>query len=102
MSLLKHLLICFLIVLTLNFSLSNIAIAQQFYAEADIPEHSPQSWSTPEIDIPTVEVKKKSSWIWWILGLAVVAGGAAAAAGGPEEDTGSSNGGGDGSVDVSW
>ena len=98
MRILKHLLICFLIVLTLNFSLSNIAIAQQFYAEADIPEHSPQSWSTPEIDIPTVEVKKKSRWIWWILGLAVVAGGAAAAAGvSPEEESGDT-----GSVDVSW
>ena len=101
MSLLKHLLICFLIVLTLNFSLSNIAIAQQFYAEADVPEHSPQSWSTPEIDIPTVEVKKKSRWIWWMLGLAVVAGGAAAAAGSLEEETipPSDDG---GTVDVSW
>lgn len=98
MSLLKHLLVCFLIVLTLNFSLSNIAIAQQFYAEADMPEHSPQSWSTPEIDIPTVEVKKKSRWIWWILGLAVVAGGAAAAAGAaPEEEKVDT-----GSVDISW
>ncbi len=98
MSLLKHLLICFLIVLTLNFSLSNIAIAQQFYAEADMPEHSPQSWSTPEVDIPTVEIKKKSRWIWWILGLAVVAGGAAAASGvTPEEASGDT-----GSVDVTW
>ena len=98
MSLLKNLFIFFLIVLTLNFSLSNIAIAQQFYAEADVPEHSPQSWSTPEEEIPTVEVKKKSSWIWWILGLAVVAGGAAAAAGvSPEEESGDT-----GSVDVSW
>ncbi|MBW2604936.1 MAG: hypothetical protein JRE28_11585 [Deltaproteobacteria bacterium] len=98
MRILKHLLICFLIVLTLNFSLSNIAIAQQFYAEADVPDHSPQSWSTPEIDIPTVEVKKKSRWIWWMLGLAVVAGGAAAAAGVvPEEASGDT-----GSVDVSW
>jgi len=98
MRILKHLLICFLIVLTLNFSLSNIAIAQQFYAEADMPDHSPQSWSTPEIDIPTVEVKKKSRWIWWILGLAVVAGGAAAAAGAaPEEEKVDT-----GSVDISW
>ncbi len=99
MSLLKNLFIFFLIVLTLNFSLSNVAIAQQFYAEADVSEHSPQSWSTPEIDIPTVEVKK-SRWIWWLLGLAVVGG--AAAANPPEEDTGSPNGGGDGSVNVSW
>ena len=98
MRILKHLLICFLIVLTLNFSLSDIAIAQQFYAEADVPEHSPQSWSTPEVDIPTVEVKKKSRWIWWMLGLAVVGGGAAAAAGAaPEEASGDT-----GSVDVSW
>jgi len=98
MRILKHLLICFLIVLTLNFSLSNIAIAQQFYAEADVPEHSPQSWSTPEVDIPTVEVKKKSRWIWWMLGLAVVGGGAAAAVdAAPEEASGDT-----GSVDVSW
>ena len=97
MSLLKHLLICFLIVLTLNFSLSNIAIAQQFYAEADIPEHSPQSWSTPEIDIPTVEVKKKSSFIWFLLGLVVVGGGAAVALSSSEEDDVDT-----GSVDVSW
>ncbi len=100
MRILKHLLICFLIVLTLNFSLSNIAIAQQFYAEADVPEHSPQSWSTPEEEIPTVEVKKKSSWIWWILGLAVIGGGAAAAVSAtPEEPSG---GGDTGSVDVTW
>ena len=99
MSLLKHLLICFLIVLTLNFSLSNIAIAQQFYAEADVPEHSPQSWSTPEEEIPTVKVKKKGSWLWWILGLAVVGGGVAAAAGAvPEEEPSGDTG----SVDVTW
>ncbi len=100
MRILKHLLICFLIVLTLNFSLSNIAIAQQFYAEADVPEHSPQSWSTPEEEIPTVKVKKKGSWLWWILGLAVVGGGAAAAASAiPEEEP---SGGDTGSVDVTW
>ncbi len=100
MSLLKHLLVCFLIVLTLNFSLSNIAIAQQFYAEADVPEHSPQSWSTPEEEIPTVKVKKKGSWLWWILGLAVIGGGAAAAVSAtPEEPSG---GGDTGSVDVTW
>ncbi len=102
MSVVKKLLICFLIVLTLNLYLSNTAISQQLYAKADVPKHDPQSWSTPEIEFPTVKVKK-SNWLLWVLGIAVVAGGAAAAAGGAKEEGGDGGDGVDtGSINITW
>ncbi len=102
MRLLKNLLVCFLIILTLNLYLSNTAISQQLYAKANAPKHDPQSWSTPEVKFPTVKVKK-SNWFWWVLGLSVVAGGAAALASTPEEDPSGGNGSSSGGlVGITW
>ncbi len=99
MDLLKKLLIGVLIVLTLNLYLPGTAMAQQLHATADVPKHSPQSWSTPEIKIPKEKPKKKGKWVWWILGLVVVAGGVAALAGGGDDDDNDDD---TGSVSGSW
>ena len=101
MSLLKNLIVCFLIILTLDLCLSNAVIAQKLYAEGNVPEHDPQSWSTPEVEVPVVKVKKKGSWFWWIIGLTVIAGAAAAAAPSPEKGS-SSNGSSGGVIGITW
>lgn len=82
-----------LVMLTLNFYLPSTAMAEQLYVKADMSEHSPQSWSTPEIKIPKEKPKKKG--VWWIIGLLLVVGGVAALAGGggdDDDDTGSFTG----------
>ncbi len=92
MNFIKKLLIGVLIVLTLNLYLPGSAMAQQLHAKADVPKHSPQSWSSPEIKItkPKEKPKKKGKkWVYILLGILVV-GGAAAGGGG------SGGGGGDG------
>lgn len=108
METLKKLFIVMLVFLILNLYLPRISVAQQLYAKADVPEHSPQSWSTPEKDIPGKKVRDERSWLsknkWWVLlGLAVAAGAAAAAGGGGDGGDDSSGGGGDtGSISGSW
>lgn len=99
MDLLKKLFISVLIVLTLNLYLPGTALAQQLHAKADVPKHSPESWSSPEIKITKTkeEPKKKGKkWVYILLGVLVV-GGAAAAAGG-----GGGDGGGVGRGDYSF
>ena len=98
MQFLKRLFIGILVLLTLNFYLPRVTFAQQarLYAKADVTEHSPESRTTPQKDIPG---KKSRKWLWWVLGALVVAGSVAAAGGGggggggddppdPPDDTG--------------
>lgn len=94
----KNIFIIILAVSILNLCLPKMTLAQQQVAKAETPKHQPQSWGTPEEDIPTIkEKKKRSGWIWLIvLGLLGIGGGAAALSGdgGDEEegDTGSYTG----------
>ena len=88
---LKKLFILVLILSILNLYLPNIAFAeqQQLFAKADITKHKPEILSTPEEDIPTIKVKKTSSWTWVIL-LALIGGVAAVAGGGGDSGGGAS------------
>jgi len=80
----------------LNLYLPKMTLAQQQVAKAETPKHQPQSWGTPEEDIPTIkEKKKRSGWIWlMVLGLLGIGGGAYAlsAVSEEEEKTGSVTG----------
>jgi len=80
MEYIKKTFIIVLVILTLNLYLPKMALAQQQFASADVPKHEPQSWGTPEEDIPTIK-KKTSSWTWVIL-VALIGGLVAAAGGG--------------------
>ena len=97
MEYIKKISITMLVILILNLYLPKMALAQQVFASADVPKHEPQSWGTPEEDIPPI---KTSGWTWVIL-VALVGGIAAAASGGGGGDSGGgSSGGGDGSSDT--
>jgi hypothetical protein len=101
MEYLKKPFILVLALLTLTCFLPQLSIAQEDLKGSDVPNHEPQSWSTPEQEIPTVKEKKTSGWTWLIL-LGLV-GGAAAAAGSGGGDGGSSGGeGGTGSYTGTW
>ncbi len=79
MKLVKRIFIVLIILLTLNLYLPNITFAQQthFYAKAQITQHPPQILASPEEKIPVKKVtKKKSKWLWKMIGL-IVTGGAA-------------------------
>lgn len=96
---LKRIFAGLLALFVLNLYLPNIAFSEHLYlyAKKGITEHEPEILSTPEEEIPTVKVKKSSSWAWVIL-LALIGGVAAVAAGG-----GGGNGGGEsGDVTVTW
>jgi len=104
MKLLKRIFIVLLNLLIMNLYLTNITFAQQarLYAEAQITKHPPQILAPQEEKIPIKKVaKKKSKWLWLILGIALVGGGAAAISGGGDEGSGS-NGPDTGSVSGSW
>ncbi len=79
----KKIFIILLAISILNLYLPKIALAQQLSASADVPKHEPQTWGTPEEDIPTKKVKKTSGWTWVIL--AALAGGLAYALGGDDD-----------------
>jgi len=83
---LKRIFTGMLIIFVMNLFLSHMTFAEHrvLYAKAGVTEHEPEILSTPEEDMPTVKVKKKS-WGWYIL-LVLIAGGAAAAAGGGGDD----------------
>ncbi len=109
MGFLKKIFIIVLVLLTLNLYLPRIHFAQelQLYSKSVTdrsPEirsaSEPEIRSTPEKDIP----KKKSRWLWWLIGLALVGGGAAAISGGGDEGSSDSGGGsGDtGSGTITW
>ncbi len=97
MEYIKKIFVIVLVILTLNLYLPKMACTQQLSASADVPKHEPQSWGTPEEDIPIKKVKKISRWTWVIV-LGLIGGIAAAAAGGggggdgDDEDTGSVTG----------
>jgi hypothetical protein len=88
MEYIKKISVIVLVILTLNLSLTNMAFAQQVFVSPDVPKHEPQSWSTPEEDIPPIKEKKTSGWTWVIL-IALLGGVAAAAGGGGGGDSGS-------------
>ena len=88
----KRIFVVVFAILTLNLFLPNMALSQQQFATADVPKHEPQSWGTPEENIPTVK-KKTSGWTYLIL-IALIGGIAAAASSG--DSGGGSSGGGDG------
>ena len=104
METLKKLFIVVLAFLTLNLYLPRTSVAQQLLAKADVTEHPPQSWSTPEEDIPGEKVRDERSWLsrnkWWVLLSLVVIGGAAAAGGGGGGGGGDDSSGGDGGTDT--
>lgn len=94
----KKILVVVLVILTLNLYLPNMAPAQGHVASADVAKHEPQSWGTPEEEMPTIKEKKTLPWTWLLL-IALV-GGVAAAAGGGD---GGGNGGSDtGSYTGTW
>ena len=81
MEYIKKIFIILLAISILTLYLPKIALAQQLLASADVPKHEPQSWGTPEEDIPTKKVKKISRWTYLIL-IGLIGGIAAAASGG--------------------
>jgi hypothetical protein len=111
MRLLNKIFILVLILLTLNLYFPRIHFAQelQLYSKSETvrsPEirsaPKPEIRSTPEEEIPVKKVvKKKSRWIWWVLGLVIVGGGAAVVAG-EEEDSKDSNPSDYGTATINW
>ncbi len=61
MEYIKKILVVVLAILTLSLYLPKMALSQQQFASLDVPKHEPQSWGTPEEDIPTIK-KKTSGW----------------------------------------
>jgi len=100
MKLLKKIFTLLLILLMLNLYLPNLTLAEKV-----ITKHPPEIRTTSEEDIPTIKVKKTSSWTWLIL-VALLGGVAAAAGGGGGDSGGGGGGGGDttttGDVTVGW
>jgi hypothetical protein len=94
----KKIFIILLAISILNLYLPKIALAQQLLASADVPKHEPQTWGTPEEDIPTKKVKKVSRWTYLIIvgligGIAAAASGGGGSSGGDDsDDTGSYTG----------
>ena len=86
MSLLKNIFIMALILLTMNLYFPSIHFAQEIqlysnWVATRSPEiqsaPKPEIRSTPEEKMPARKVaKKKSKWLWWVLGMAAVGGGA--------------------------
>jgi len=90
----------FMKTLSLVLAVSVIQLCfQQIAWTQEAAEHAPQSWSTPEIEIDkeAPETKKKSSWLWIILGVVAIGGGAAALAGSGGSDSGGGSSDGDSS-----
>ncbi len=100
MGYIKKISIIVLAILTLNLYLPKMAIAQQVFASADVPNHEPQSWGTPEEDIPTKKVKKISRWTYLII--VGLLGGIAAAASGGGGSSGSDDDGDTGDYTGTW
>ena len=102
MGYIKKAFIILLAILTLNLYLPNMTLAEQQFPGADVPKHEPQSWGTPEEDLPKIKEKKTSGWTWLIL-IALLGGVAAAAGGGGGGDSGGGGGSSDtGSYTGTW
>ncbi len=98
MKLLKRIFTVLLILLTFNLYIPGITFAAQ-----GLTKHPLEIRSTPEEKMPAKEVtKKKSRWLWWVLGLAIVGGGAAAISGGGDDDGGSAGSGNTGTYTGTW
>ncbi len=95
----KKIFIILLAISILTLYLPKIALAQQLLASADVPKHEPQSWGTPEEDIPTKKVKKVSRWTYLII-VGLIGGIAAAASSGGGGDSGGDSSGSDDSGDT--
>jgi hypothetical protein len=102
-----------ILILFLTFSLGNLylprlSFSQVGFIEPEITKHSPEMRSSPEENIPVEEVtKKRTGWVWWVLGALVVGGAIAVAAaggggGGGGSSSTSSAAGNSGSVTVGW
>jgi hypothetical protein len=111
MRFLKKILTLLLIFSLLNLYLPRLSLAQVGFIQPEVTKHPPEMRSSPEENIPVEEVtQKRTSWLWWVLGLLVVGGViaiAAAGAGGGgggsgSNSTSSSSGGNSGSVGIGW
>ena len=110
MKFLEKNLILLLILSLLNLYLPRLSFSQVGFIDPEITKHSPEMRSSPEENIPVEEVsKKRTDWVWWVLGALVVGGAIAAAAaggggggGGGSSNNTSSSGGNSGSVAVGW
>ena len=100
---------------TITFIDRTLCNAATLYAQADLfdtkTQHKPEALSTPEKDIPLMEVQKTekqgfSKWVWIGLGVLAVGGAALALGGGGGGDgDGGGGGGGDGAtgdVSITW
>jgi len=101
MNLFKKALSVTLIVTMIHFCMPGIPFAQED------TEYPPESWISPEQEIPEEAPKdKKSNLVWILLGLLAVVGGVAAVAGGGGGGSGSNSGGDDepktGDIDFEW
>jgi len=100
----KKIVIVMLILLSLNLYIPRMsfAIDTSILAKADITEHSPESVSTPEIEIPhddkTPSEKGDKGWMLVIIAVIVGVGGAVIA-GNSGWDSNSNN---NGSITVNW
>ena len=100
MNSLKRMIIALLILSTIGLYFPRTILAEQnhLYVEKavtkDITRHPPEMLSTPEEDIPVVEVPKKkmSKWVWIGLGVLLAGGAAAVGGGGGGGDDGGGNG----------
>ncbi len=105
MKIFKKIFTLLLILMAFNLYLPKMTVAEDsyFFAQAGITEHSPESLSTPEEDIPgdivTHSKKKGKTWLWVLLGAVVIGGGAAAVLAGGGDDSGGDD---SGTIDVSW
>jgi hypothetical protein len=111
MRFLEKILVLMLIFSLLNLNLPRLSFSQVGFIQPEITKHPPEMRSSPEENIPVEEVtQKRTSWLWWVLGLLVVGGaiaiaGAGARGGGggsSANSTSSSSGGNSGSVSVGW
>lgn len=105
MKFLEKILILLLIFSLLNLFLPRLSFSQVGFIEPEITKHPPEMRSSPEENIPVEEgTKRRTGWVWWVLGLLVVGGAIAVAAAGAGGGGGgsSSSGGNSGSVGVGW
>jgi len=103
MKFLEKILILLLIFSLLNLYLPRLSFSQVGFIEPEITKHPPEMRSSPEENIPVKEVtKKRTGWVWWVLGLLVVGGAIAVAGAGGGGGGSSSSGGNSGNVAVGW
>lgn len=100
MRVLKKILTMVLILLIFNLYLPKASFSES--DEAGVTKHPPEVATTPEMDIPVVKIKEKTSDWTWVIVLGLVGGAAAALGGLGGSGTPSSPGNDSGDVTVSW